>query len=85
MVEYIGAVGVRVSDVGVSGRTWARVKNVKTRRDVRTGESRDTGIFSQKQPDGEWHLIVYYLKTMIDAELNYPIYNKEMLAIVFSF
>jgi len=22
---------------------------------------------------------------MIDAELNYPIYNKEMLAIIFSF
>ena len=34
-------------------------------------------VFSQKQPDGEWHPIAYYLKTMIDAELNYPIYNKK--------
>jgi len=41
-------------------------------------------IYSQKQPDGEWHLIIYYLKTIIDTKPNYHIYNKEMLAIVFS-
>jgi hypothetical protein len=29
--------------------------------------------------------VVYYSKTMIDTELNYLIYNKEMLAIVSSF
>jgi len=28
---------------------------------------------------------VYYLKTIIDAKLNYPIHNKEMLAIISSF
>jgi len=44
-----------------------------------------TGIYSQKQPDGEWHPIAYYLKTIINTELNYPIYNKEMLAIIFNF
>jgi hypothetical protein len=43
------------------------------------------GIFSQKQLDGEWHPVAYYLKTIIDAKLNYHIYNKEMLAIIFSF
>jgi len=43
------------------------------------------GVFSQKQPDGEWHPIIYYLKTIIDAELNYYIYDKEMLAIISSF
>ena len=42
-------------------------------------------IFSQKQPDGEWHPIIYYLKTIIDVKLNYHIYNKEMLAIISSF
>jgi len=42
-------------------------------------------IFSQKQPDGEWHPIIYYLKTIIDAKLNYHIHNKEMLAIISSF
>jgi len=31
------------------------------------------------------HPIAYYLKTIVDAELNYHIYNKEMLAIIFSF
>ena len=43
------------------------------------------GIYSQKQPNREWHPITYYLKTMVDTELNYPIYNKEMLAIILSF
>ena len=43
------------------------------------------GVFSQRQPDRHWHPITYYLKTMADAELNYPIHDKEMLAIIFSF
>jgi len=42
-------------------------------------------IYSQKQPNIEWHLVVYYLKTIINAELNYHIHDKEMLAIIFSF
>jgi len=41
-------------------------------------------VLSQKQSDREWHLVAYYSKTMIDAELNYPIHDKEMLAIVSS-
>ena len=43
------------------------------------------GVFSQKQLDGKWHPIAYYSKTMADAKLNYPIHDKEMLAIIFSF
>ncbi|OCK93022.1 uncharacterized protein K441DRAFT_567754, partial [Cenococcum geophilum 1.58] len=31
------------------------------------------------------HPIIYYLKTIINAKLNYHIYNKEMLAIISSF
>ena len=42
-------------------------------------------IYSQKQLDKEWYPIAYYLRTMVDAELNYPIYDKEMLAIISSF
>jgi hypothetical protein len=42
-------------------------------------------VYSQKQTDGEWHPIAYYLKTIIDAKLNYPIHDKEMLAIISSF
>jgi len=43
------------------------------------------GVYSQKQTDGKWHPIAYYLKTIIDAKLNYPIHDKEILAIIFSF
>ena len=43
------------------------------------------GVYFQKQLDGEWYPITYYLRTMVDAKLNYPIYNKEILAIIFSF
>ena len=42
-------------------------------------------VYSQKQTDGEQHPIAYYLKTIIDTELNYLIYNKEILAIISSF
>jgi hypothetical protein len=40
------------------------------------------GILLQLQPSGEWHLVAYYSKTMIPAEINYPIHDKEMLAII---
>src|SRR5277367_5336065 len=43
------------------------------------------GVLSQQQLNGEWHPVAYYSKTMIDAKLNYPIHDKEMLAIVSSF
>ena len=43
------------------------------------------GVYSQRQLDGEWHPITYYLKTIVDAKLNYPIYDKDILAIIFSF
>jgi hypothetical protein len=43
------------------------------------------GVYSQKQTDREWHPIAYYLKTIVDAKLNYLIHNKEMLAIISSF
>jgi hypothetical protein len=39
-------------------------------------------IFLQKGLDGEWHPVGYFLKTMTPAETNYPIYNKELLAVV---
>lgn len=40
------------------------------------------GVLSQLHPDGEWHPVAYFSRTMIDAEHNYPIHDKEMLAIV---
>ena len=40
------------------------------------------GVLSQQHPDSEWHPVAYFSRTMIDAEHNYPIHDKEMLAIV---
>ena len=36
----------------------------------------------QIHKDKIWHLIAYYSKKLIPLELNYDIYNKELLAIV---
>jgi len=41
-----------------------------------------TVVFSQKGLDEEWHPVAYFSKTMAPTETNYPIYDKEMLAIV---
>ena len=35
----------------------------------------------QKHPDG-WHPVIYYSRKMTPPELNYDIYNKELLDIV---
>ena len=35
----------------------------------------------QKYPD-KWHLVAYYSRKMTPLELNYNIYNKELLGIV---
>ncbi|EED12556.1 retrovirus polyprotein, putative [Talaromyces stipitatus ATCC 10500] len=37
-------------------------------------------VLSQLQDDGEWHPVAYYSHTMIPAEQNYDIHDKEMLA-----
>ena len=36
----------------------------------------------QKHKDKIWHLVVYYSKKLILLELNYNIYDKELLTIV---
>ena len=36
----------------------------------------------QKYKNGVQHLVVYYSQKIIPLELNYDIYNKELLAIV---
>ena len=44
------------------------------------------GILSQLSPkSGEIHPIAFFARGMIDAELNYNIYDKELLAIVEGF
>ena len=42
------------------------------------------GILSQKWKD-RWHPIAYFLRKFSGPELNYPIYDKELLAIILGF
>ena len=42
-------------------------------------------ILSQQNPDGELHPVCYYSRKFSPAELNYPIYDKELLAVVEAF
>ena len=43
------------------------------------------GVLSQLRDDGFYHPVGFFSKTMADAELNYPIHDKELLAIFRSF
>ena len=39
------------------------------------------GVLTQ-QHEKDWHPVAFYSKSMSDAEWNYEIHNKEMLAII---
>ena len=41
------------------------------------------GVLSQLQDD-KWHLVAFISRTMTDAKLNYDIYDKELLAIMYA-
>ena len=43
------------------------------------------GILSQTSPEGNVHPICFYSRKLSPAELNYPIYDKELLAVVAGF
>lgn len=43
------------------------------------------GVLSQLQDDGQWHPVAFFTKTMLPAEMNYAIFDKEMLAIIKAF
>jgi transposase InsO family protein len=42
------------------------------------------GVLYQKQTDGKWHPAAYYFRSMVGSEMNYPIHDKELLAIIAS-
>ena len=62
-------------------------------RTPRTDQNRKTeaakyvcsGILSQQYQDGKWRPVAHRSKTMSDAECNYDIHDKELLAIVQAF
>ena len=44
-----------------------------------------SGILSQQQKDELWRPVAFFTKTMTPAECNYPIHDKELLAIIKAF
>jgi transposase InsO family protein len=56
----------------------------KLRMETDASGSAYAGILSQKWEDG-WHPIAYFSRKFSGPELNYPIYDKELMAIVMSF
>jgi hypothetical protein len=57
----------------------------QTRLETDSSDGVVAGVLSQLQEDGLFHPVGYFSKTMGDAELNYPIHDKELLAIFRSF
>ena len=53
-----------------------------TRLEVDASGYATGGVLSQKCDDDLWHPIAYRSQTMSEAERNYDIYDREMLAIV---
>ncbi|RYO76332.1 hypothetical protein DL766_008897 [Monosporascus sp. MC13-8B] len=42
-------------------------------------------VLEQQEDNGKWYPVAYYSKALRDTELRYPIYDKELLAIVNTF
>jgi hypothetical protein len=40
------------------------------------------GVLSQQYTNEQWYSVAYFFKTIVPAEYNYGIHNKEVLAIV---
>ena len=56
--------------------------NLESRMETDASDGVVAGVLSQLHPDGEWHPVAYFSKTMAPAECNYEIHDKEMLAII---
>ena len=39
-------------------------------------------VLSQPSPDGDLHPLCFYSRKFTPAELNHPIYDKELMAVV---
>jgi hypothetical protein len=56
-----------------------------TRLETDASDGVIAGVLAQKHQDSEWHPVAFFSRTMIGAEHNYPIHDKEMLAIIGAF
>lgn len=54
---------------------------------IETGASNEMvgGVLTQLYEDGQWHPVAFFTKIMLPAEMNYAIFDKEMLSIVKAF
>ena len=56
--------------------------NKDTRIEVDASGYATGGVLAQLQDDGKWHPVAFHSESMSEAERNYEIYDKEMLAII---
>ena len=54
----------------------------QTRIEVDASGFATGAVLSQEGEDGKWHPVAFHFESMSDAERNYEIYDKEMLAII---
>ncbi|PIL24542.1 hypothetical protein GSI_13408 [Ganoderma sinense ZZ0214-1] len=54
----------------------------KTRIEVDASRYATSAVLSQEGEDSKWHPVAFHSESMSDAERNYEIYDKEMLAII---
>ena len=56
--------------------------NRPTRLEVDASGYATGGVLLQQLEDGRWHPIAFRSESMVEAERNYEIYDKEMLAVI---
>ena len=56
--------------------------NWETKVETDASDGTVAGVLSQKSTGDQWHPVGFFSKTMAPAECNYPIHDKEMLAII---
>jgi hypothetical protein len=54
----------------------------ETRVETDSSDFVSAGALTQRGKDNEWHPVAYYSKILEDRESNYPIQDKEILAII---
>ncbi|RYP42432.1 hypothetical protein DL768_010341 [Monosporascus sp. mg162] len=56
--------------------------NKKKRLKTNVSDGALGAVLEQREDDGKWHPVAYYSKALKDTESRYPIYDKELLAII---
>jgi hypothetical protein len=56
--------------------------DLETRVETDSSDTVVGGVLSQKQPDENWRPVAFFSTAMLPAEQNYPIHDKELLAVV---